>query len=96
MLSCAINGESSVFAPTEISCANINLLLSPFVFVIQFWAEVEVVSVVGPDCEMFSINRSILNQLTNYIYSNVSKDNDQIHIKVLVRERNAVDNKVDD
>ena len=45
---------------------------------------------------MFSINRSILNQLTNYIYSNVSKDNDQIHIKVLVRERNAVDNKVDD
>jgi len=65
------------------------------VVLIKVFAEVEVVSVVGSDCEMFSINRSILNQLTNYIYRNVCKDNDQIHIKVLVRERDAVDNKVD-
>ena len=65
------------------------------VVLIKVCAEVEVVSVVGSDCKMFSINWSILNQLTNYIYRNVCKDNDQIHIKVLVRERDAVDNKVD-
>ena len=76
--------------------AFLNLIFCPLVILVQVFPVIEVVSIVASDREVISINGSVLNQLTNYIYRNVCKDDGQIHIKMLVGERNAVNNKVDD
>jgi hypothetical protein len=84
LLNFGANGEIGIFAPAEIICANVNFFLRPFVIPVEVCAEVEVISVVASNRKMISIDGPILNQLTNYIDGYVCKDNDQIHIEMLV------------
>jgi hypothetical protein len=89
------NEDIGTIAPIEVILAFLNLIFCPLVILVQIFPVVEVVSIVASNREVISINGSVLNQLTNYIYRNVCKDDGQIHIKMLVRERDAVDDKVD-
>ena len=89
------NEDIGTIAPIEVILAFLNLIFCPLVILVKVFPVVKVVSIVASNREVISINGSVLNQLTNYIYRNVCKDDGQIHIKMLVRERDAVDDKVD-